>query len=181
MIVACILTGGLSSRMGRDKAGVPLGGRTLLARVRTAARDAGLPVRVIRQDLVPRCGPLGGVYTGLRRTKADAVLFLSCDMPFVTGDLLRGIIARLRPGTTAVFAKSQGRLGFPFLVRRRGLETIQTMLACQEFRLQMLGKNLKAASFPVRGRNTAAVLNINTPQELKRAEELLASQQRRHS
>lgn len=54
-----ILAGGLSARMGRDKARLRLRGRTLLAWVRAAARATGWPVRVIRRDLVPRCGPLG--------------------------------------------------------------------------------------------------------------------------
>ena len=57
--------------MGRDKSLVQLGRRTLLQHVRTAARSLGVPVRVIRRDSVPRCGPLGGIYTGLKRTRAD--------------------------------------------------------------------------------------------------------------
>ncbi|MBI3255114.1 MAG: NTP transferase domain-containing protein, partial [Nitrosarchaeum sp.] len=33
---------------------------------------------------VPRCGPLGGILTGLRSAKTEAVLFLACDMPLIT-------------------------------------------------------------------------------------------------
>ena len=85
----CILAGGLSSRMGRDKARLRLNGRTLLAQVRDAAQTLGCPVRVIRRDLVTRCGPLGGVFTALKTSRAEAVLFLACDMPFVSPELLR--------------------------------------------------------------------------------------------
>ena len=92
-IEACILAGGLSSRMGTDKARLRLGRKTLLGHVRAAARAAGLPLRVIRRDIVPRCGPLGGVYTALRSTRAEAVMFLSCDMPFVTGELLQRLLS----------------------------------------------------------------------------------------
>jgi molybdopterin-guanine dinucleotide biosynthesis protein A len=76
-IEACILAGGLSSRMGREKAQLKLAGRTLLAHVKKVAREACLPVRVIRRDLVARCGPLGGVYTALRTSHAKTVVFLA--------------------------------------------------------------------------------------------------------
>src|SRR5205809_28859 len=84
----CILAGGLSRRMGRDKTQLRLGSQTMLGRIRFAARTTGLRVQVIRRDCVTRCGPLGGVYTGLKRARARAVLFLACDMPFVTGELI---------------------------------------------------------------------------------------------
>src|SRR5687768_12713078 len=80
---ACILAGGLSRRMGQDKANVRLGELTLLERVQQTVRDLGIQPRVIRDDLRPGLGPLGGVYTALRTARAPCVLFLSCDMPFV--------------------------------------------------------------------------------------------------
>ncbi|HMO65551.1 MAG TPA: NTP transferase domain-containing protein, partial [Verrucomicrobiota bacterium] len=86
---AFILAGGRSRRMGRDKARARLGGRTLLAWVRAACREAGLPVRVIRRDAVPACGPAGGVVTGLRSARAEAVVFLACDQPFIPAAWLR--------------------------------------------------------------------------------------------
>src|SRR5213593_339204 len=90
----CILAGGLSTRMGRDKARVRLGGRTLLGHVRANAMQSGLPVRVLRKDLIARCGPLGGIYSALRTTRRAAVLFLACDMPFVSAALLRSLVQK---------------------------------------------------------------------------------------
>ena len=95
----CILAGGLSTRMGRDKANLRIGGRTLLAHIRSTAKALGLPVRVIRCDLVPRCGPLGGIYTALKTTAADAVLFLACDMPCVTETLLQTVLRKNKSRT----------------------------------------------------------------------------------
>ena len=91
----CILAGGLSSRMGRDKSKLRLGGKSLLSHVKTAAAAAAqnCPVRIIRKDLVPRCGPLGGIYTALRTTRAQCVLFLSCDMPFVPRTLVERLLS----------------------------------------------------------------------------------------
>src|SRR5687768_9364883 len=88
----CILAGGLSTRMGSAKARMRLGRRSLLGHVWRTAEGLGVPVRIIRKDLVPRCGPLGGIYTGLKTSANDAEVFLSCDMPFVTDDLLRKVM-----------------------------------------------------------------------------------------
>src|SRR5206468_11629485 len=88
----CILAGGLSSRMGRDKSRLHMGGRTLLAHIRRTAKMIGLPHRIIRRDLVVHCGPVGGLYTALVASRADATLFLSCDMPFVSAVLFVKVI-----------------------------------------------------------------------------------------
>jgi molybdopterin-guanine dinucleotide biosynthesis protein A len=88
----CILAGGLSSRMGRDKSRIRLGRRTILGHVRAIAAQLRLPVRVLRRDAVPRCGPLGGIYTALARSRADALLFLACDMPFISTAFLKQML-----------------------------------------------------------------------------------------
>ena len=74
--------------MGRDKGRLRWRGKSLLQHVRSAARQASWPARVIRRDIIPRCGPLGGVYTALKTTRYDAVLFLACDMPLITSGLI---------------------------------------------------------------------------------------------
>ena len=101
-ISVCILAGGLSSRMGRDKSRIRIGRRTMLGHVRHIASQLGLPVRVLRRDAVPRCGPIGGIYTVLARTRSDAILFLACDMPFVTPAFLRQILGTFRCANVTV-------------------------------------------------------------------------------
>ena len=67
----------------------------MLGHVRAAAKATGWPVRVIRRDLVERCGPLGGIYTALKTSEAAVEVFLACDMPFVSTELLRQLVAQL--------------------------------------------------------------------------------------
>src|SRR5216117_1095232 len=116
-VAISILAGGRSTRMGRNKARLPFGQRSLLEHVRAVARKAGRPVRVIRRDLVPRCGPLGGIYTALKTSRAEVELFLACDMPFVSTALLSKLVSNLGPKRDAVFATFDGTAGFPFLMR----------------------------------------------------------------
>ena len=163
----CLLAGGLSSRMGRDKARLRLGRRTLLGHVRAVARALALPVRVIRRDLVPRCGPLGGIYTALKTSGTDAVLFLACDMPFVSATLLQTLMVSARRAK-AVFTREAGRSGFPFLLRRTTLAAVEQQLAAKEFSLQSLAKKLRARTFQPPG-GTSELLNINTPEDWREA------------
>lgn len=155
--------------MGRDKSRLRLGGQTLLARVKAAARRTGLPVRIIQRDLVPRCGPLGGVHTALKTTSAEAVLFLSCDMPFVTEPLLWALVSRLKPRRLAVFCATKDGAGFPFLLRARALSCVEEQLRNQRFSLQLLAASVKAAKFRPAAAWAENLFNVNTPEEWEQA------------
>lgn len=157
-----ILAGGLSSRMGRDKARLRLGGRPLLAWVRAAARATGWPVRVIRRDLVPRCGPVGGVWTAFQRSQAERLMFLSCDMPFVTLELIRAVGERKG---RAVFTETANGAGFPFALDRACLPAIEAAMTGRRFSLQALARVLRASRIKMPKRERAALLNVNTPVE----------------
>lgn len=106
-VAGYVLTGGASSRFGRDKALVELGGKAMLARtcelVATAtgaepaivgdAAKYGRFAAVCIADRWPGEGPLGGIVTALLHAQGfqmerDWNLFLSCDMPFLTPEWL---------------------------------------------------------------------------------------------
>jgi molybdopterin-guanine dinucleotide biosynthesis protein A len=105
---AFILIGGRSSRMGRDKALVELGGQTLAERALSTVRQA-LPGRrvtfVARNaaqfgieaiaagapfvfDLIEGRGPLGGLHTALSYARTEWIFVMACDYPFVSAELI---------------------------------------------------------------------------------------------
>ena len=106
---ACLLAGGKSSRMGRDKAGVEFDGVPLWRRqvdilrqtgadeILISGRDdacyAGGGFSIIRDEIKGR-GPLSGVHAVLGVAAHSMVLVLAVDMPVMTGDYLRGLVAR---------------------------------------------------------------------------------------
>jgi molybdenum cofactor guanylyltransferase len=106
-IAAFILAGGESSRMGRDKALLELGGMPLILRTaRLVEAAAGPPavignpeayeplgLRLIADDW-PGAGPLGGIATALRASDAPWSLVVACDLPYLTRDWLEYLIAR---------------------------------------------------------------------------------------
>jgi molybdopterin-guanine dinucleotide biosynthesis protein A len=164
-VEVCILAGGLSSRMGRDKSRLKLRGRTMLAHVRETAATLGLPVRVIRRDIVPRCGPLGGIITGFYRSRADALLFLACDMPFVTPAVLARVMKASAGGYAAVFATAAGRSGFPFILPRSALPGVEQQRAAENFSLRQLARKARAKRLRV---PATVVFNVNTSEEFGR-------------
>ena len=165
----CILAGGLSRRMGRDKSRLRLGGRTMLGQIRGTASTLGLTVRIIRRDAVARCGPLGGIYTALQTTKADAVMFLACDMPFVTAALLRAVLERSIQQGKALFVRSEGKPGFPFVIRRKALATVASQIEQGKLSLHGLARKLRAKTFSLPANQQTQLRNVNTQGEWARA------------
>jgi len=95
-ISAVILAGGMSSRMGRDKAWLEIGGQTLLARQiklvqavgvtevfisgRAAVDYSAFGCRVL-EDRLQNVGPLAGIERALNEMTAPLLLVLAVDMP----------------------------------------------------------------------------------------------------
>jgi molybdopterin-guanine dinucleotide biosynthesis protein A len=126
-VAGFILAGGESSRMGRDKALLELGGVPLILRAvelvdaitggcaivggaeRFAAlgRANGLPLRVVADDF-PRAGPLGGIATALRASSSEWNLIVACDLPYLTREWLAYLVGRaLRSEANAVLPMSE--------------------------------------------------------------------------
>lgn len=171
-IEVCILAGGLSSRMGRDKGKLRLGRRSLLGHVRANAADTGLPVRVIREDVVARCGPLGGIVTALKSTKHEAILVLACDMPFVSGKVLKTLLGKF-DGQTPLFAAGD-EPGFPLILPRTALEKVEGQIAAGRLSVHGAARALRGRlmKFP-----KLALLNINSPKDIEFARNCLRAAQ----
>lgn len=168
-----ILAGGLSSRMGRDKSRIRIGQRTLAGHVARSARQTGLAVKVLRRDGVPRCGPIGGVWTGLTRTRAAWVVFLACDMPLVSPDFLEKVMRTALETSRPVFTSLDRRPGFPLALPRKVLPVILKQIEQGQFALSTLARALKAKRLVPSPRESLCLLNINRPDDLKRARKLV--------
>lgn len=92
-----VLAGGLSSRMGRDKALLPWQGRTLLEHMRGLLLHAGAqrvwvsgnyPAFSGIPDRVARCGPLGGLHSVMQQMPDGRAWVVAVDMPLLAPRLL---------------------------------------------------------------------------------------------
>ena len=105
---AVILAGGKSSRMGRDKALLEIGGQTLLARQIEIVRAAGATEVFISgradadysvfgchvlKDNFPDAGPLAGIEAALAAATNPLLLVLAVDLPRMNAEYLRRLAA----------------------------------------------------------------------------------------
>jgi molybdopterin-guanine dinucleotide biosynthesis protein A len=192
-IIASILAGGLSIRMGSDKAELVWRGRTLLARAACICREAGLDTTVVGRlrpagwpidgvefvpDETPGLGPLGGLITALTaaQNRSDAVLAIACDMPLLDTEALSWLLSAAQELESSddglVAVTSDGRIQPLFAVYAlRSLALLQAYLANGRRSLTGAiesGQFLRIAA-PVH--IEAKLANVNSPADLVLLEE----------
>jgi len=97
-----LLAGGKSRRFGGDKAFFSFHGQPLIQRMLNKVRSISSDIIIVANwrirpnflsdpvyhDLIPKTGPLGGIYTGLVYSKCTRNLVLPCDMPGMSTECL---------------------------------------------------------------------------------------------
>lgn len=126
-IAGLVLAGGRSRRMGRDKAGLVVGGETLLARQVRLMREVGVGecwvstgsggrvewgglaegVLLVRDELEDG-GPMEGIRQVLERSRAGHLLVVAVDLPGLSSEFLKRMIERRQAGGGAVPVGGRG-------------------------------------------------------------------------
>ncbi|MBI2864258.1 MAG: molybdenum cofactor guanylyltransferase [Chloroflexi bacterium] len=189
---AIVLAGGKSTRLGRDKSLVTIGGETLIDRVigRLAevagevlvvtAADHPLPllegregVRVI-VDIFPNKGALGGLFTGLGAISNPCGLVCACDMPFLNVGLLKFMV-RSSEGFDVTIPRFQGYCEPLHAVYGKScLPAIETMLAKGNLKIlsffpYVRVRYLEEAEIDRFDPDRLSFFNINTEEDVRRA------------
>jgi molybdopterin-guanine dinucleotide biosynthesis protein A len=174
-----VLAGGSSSRMGRDKALLPLGGRTLLEHVAAQVRAAAGSVTVVGPperygrlgltvvpDVIAGCGPLGGILTALTRSPAEWNLIVACDLPGVTTARLRNLLGAAEQ-TEADCLMPVGAGGRPeplcAVWRRTCLPAVQRAVREGRYKVTEALTALMVAPYWVA--EPGWLVNVNTPED----------------
>lgn len=191
-VSAVVLAGGLSRRLGRDKAVEPLGGEPLIGRVlargaqvtdetvvvvNDASRAAALPLGedvVAAVDRYPGAGSLGGIFTGLEAARADWALVVACDMPFLNVRLLQRILS-LRRGRDAVVPVIEGRPEPTHAAySKRCLPHIEDRLRANDLKISRFFEHVEVEYVPQHvveelDPEHLSFFNVNTEQDMERA------------
>ena len=146
-----ILAGGLSRRMGRDKAALPAGDGTLIEHIARrlapvveemivagASGRHHLPGTTMVDDRYPGLGPLAGIHAGLLVARSPLVWVVGCDLPDVDPGLA-ALLCGLAGEVDAVVPRLDSEPQGVCAVYDRGLAPrIERLLAAGERRLKML-------------------------------------------
>jgi molybdopterin-guanine dinucleotide biosynthesis protein A len=187
---ALIMAGGMSSRMGHDKALITLDGETLIER---AARRASkvfakvivsgpdeheVPGFTLIKDEFINMGPMAGLLAGLSASETDWIFALPCDSPFVPQAFLRGMntlakdcdVVVPRPGEFyeplhALYSKKTAPVMRELLEKgRRRIIELYGLVKTNE-----VSPRIYSAWDPAE----MAFFNINLPEDLEEAEKLI--------
>lgn len=183
-IQGLILAGGLSTRMGTDKALLPIAGKPLLYRlVEEVSRltqhvtvSVGSPEReaLYREslgdlgetvsfavDLIPECGPLSGLHAGLSAIGDGYVFTMACDMPQLSEELLSALLTHTDSGADVIYAPGQP---FHALYHARTAGQIEAALKAGDFRLMGLLNRLRSVEINLQEQGESSYfINLNTP------------------
>jgi molybdopterin-guanine dinucleotide biosynthesis protein A len=165
--------------MGQDKARLPYRGRVLVEHVAGLVRESvdgqmaiiGDPESYqnlsypVHADLIPNCGPLGGIVTALHLTKSDWNLVVACDMPRLDAVNLRQLVERaLRSRASCIAAEGTAGELEPLcaVYHRRCLAALDRALGEKRLKMKDLLPELQAepVAFP-----EAQLANVNTPED----------------
>jgi molybdenum cofactor guanylyltransferase len=187
--VGAVLAGGQGARMGRPKATVELSGRPLIAYPVEAIAAAGLAplvvakpdselppldCRVVRERPEP-VHPLAGLVAALEAADSRPVVVLGCDMPFVPPELISWL-AGLPDSVAVTFAG--GRV-HPLLGRYAPdvaplfAAALADPMPLTEAVVSLDPRIVHEREVRRFGDPERMTFNVNSPQDLERAEELL--------
>jgi molybdopterin-guanine dinucleotide biosynthesis protein A len=190
-ILGAVLAGGEGRRFGGPKAEARLGGVPLVERavalVRTVVDDvvvvtanplAAPPAPVI-PDRIPGMGPLGGLDAALRHAQEggfEGVLLVACDLPLLTRAVLEEVVGALAAGRPAAAPARRGGGVEPLCAAYRVacLDAVERRLGEVDRSLHALFRDVGGHVVPPGAERAGdPFLNVNTPDELGRAEAAL--------
>ncbi len=165
--------------MGRDKATLLFEGVPMAVRVANSLRSGGCSTvvavggdrqelgplgLVVVSDAVAGIGPIGGLLAALQHgAERGAVVTMSCDVPRLTGEAVRSLLAALAPGVDVAVAFTDRRQPVCAAWRPGLSAVVGEAVEGGERRIWKVLEGLAVVEVPIDPRVLA---NMNTPSDL---------------
>ena len=190
-----ILSGGLNSRFdGENKAFMSVGGRRIIDRLLDVFSDlfeeiilvTNRPQHFLKWDLtivtdiIDLRSSLTGIHTGLFYTKNPYAFFSACDTPFLKKEMVEILIEQIEPKIDIIMPEtSAGFEPLCAIYSKRCLKPAEDHLMADKVKIQWAFRSSRIKHIAENQLRPAdpelrSFFNINTPQDLLRAEELAA-------
>jgi molybdopterin-guanine dinucleotide biosynthesis protein A len=194
MINCIILSGGKSTRMGKDKASLPFGDSFLLEYIVSQLKQVDEIKSIIIvsnntnhyldgtigiEDSYTDSGPLGAIYTGLTNSDTLYNLVLSCDSPFFDKYLLVKLIESIPNFDCIVPVFLENEYYLMGIYSKNITPILKNQLLLKDFKLRN-ALNLCSINFvDVNALEAKTFLNLNTDQEYQIALKILENENNR--
>ena len=191
-----ILSGGLAKRFdGREKALLRIGDECILDRIYRVFKDlideiilvTNNPLQFIEwdlnivTDLFDIRSSLTGIHAGLYYATNPYVFFSACDVPFLNKDLVEAVLAEIDDKIDIVMPETTaGREPMCAVYSRQCLAVAEQHIKKQKLKIQLAFrknriKTISEKKLREKDPELLSFFNINTPQDLARAQEMIAN------
>ena len=192
-LTGVILAGGQNKRFfGRNKAFVRIGGKRILDRIygiyNTLFKEIILvtndPLQYLEwdldivTDLFPIRSSLTGIHAGLFYMNTPHAFFMACDIPFLKKGLVETILDGIEPGVDIVIPEtSKGLEPLCSVYSKHCLKPVEQQLVKQQLKIRQVFQKVRIKKLPEPILRKAdpdllSFSNINTPEDLARAEHI---------
>lgn len=182
-VTGIILAGGKSSRMGRNKALIEINEKPMIAHVHGILKNLCDEIIIsanetesynflnekIVSDEIPGLGPIGGIYSCLKKSSTQKNLVLACDIPFISKEFLIHILLH-KNDAEFVLPVSEKYKPEPLcaIYDKSIIKLLEQMIGKKDYKIQNLVnycsyKFLHSTEVQF---NPLLLKNINTPQDL---------------
>ena len=187
LITGIILAGGKSTRMGTDKGLISYKNKTFVEHIISAIQPFVDEIIIISNlnsydkfelkrydDLIKNAGPLAGIYTGLYYSNTENNLVVSCDVPLINKKILQKLIAQINNTSEVIQLKSNGK-NMPLIAiyKKKCGAIFLEELKQEQRKVQKAIKKCKVNTVLIDTVLEKYTTNINTKEDLEKAEELL--------
>ena len=181
-ITGIILAGGQSTRMGTDKALIQINGKTLLENAIDICKPNCQTIIIssnntghelfgyeIIPDEIKNCGPLGGIYSCLKKSETEWNFILSVDAAFVTADFVQFLDSEIGDFDAVVPVHQNGKEPLVAMYHKRCIPVIWNQIELKDFKMHHLFNtlNIKFADSQNWIQNYPEIFrNLNRPEDL---------------
>ncbi|SFC43483.1 molybdenum cofactor guanylyltransferase [Algibacter lectus] len=180
-ITGIILAGGKSTRMGTDKGFLMLNGKSFMQHSIDALKPVASKLIIVSNntdydvfglnrvnDSIENAGPLAGIYSGLKESRTDYNLVLSCDIPLINSDVLRQLISAVENTSEVIQIESNNRKMPLIALYSKSCKTkFERLLNSGERKLQFAVNQCSVKSISLNKNEAKFTTNVNTKDELK--------------
>lgn len=190
-LTAAIIAGGKSRRFGSPKALAALGNINLIDYAIHTARAiseeivisygednlfAGKAISVV-QDVIPGCGPVGGIYTVLLHAKTPWIAVLPCDLPLLNSQVYEALFAARQENCPVVALSEKGLEPLVSIWPQNLAEPLGKFIRNGKLALHKVVRELKAVEVDIPsqlpGYRTEFFLNVNREEDLDRIRKIV--------
>jgi len=190
-----ILSGGLNTRFdGENKAFIRVGGRRIIDRILDVFSDLFDEIILVTNhpelflqwdltivtDIFDLRSSLTGIHTGLFYSNNPYAFFSACDTPFLKKELVEILVKQIEQKIDIIMPETAA--GFEPLCAiysKRCLKAAEDHLKANKVKIQWAFRSNRIRNIPENQLRTVdpelrSFLNINTPEDLVRAQEMIA-------